>query len=368
MRQSLYLRPVGLIAGDLARRLVAEKTALWLAGGPLAFTGALIIEGEPGAAQSRYLDAARLTRAADPALAALIDRASAPRGAFAGLALNRPLLMGIVNVTPDSFSDGGAFAGPEDALAHCRALIADGADMLDIGGESTRPSSDAVALSVERERVMPVLEALLGCGVPLSIDTRKAVLMGEATALGAAIINDVSALTHDPDSAAVAAASNAHVVLMHCRGEPKTMQDAPAYRDVVLEVYNALTERLAAAEAAGIPRARLAVDPGIGFGKTFEHNLQIMESLALYHGLGVPLIVGASRKGFVGHVTGVACARERVYGSLGMALAAAAKGVQIQRVHDVAATRQALDSWCSACAIGAEGAAADRPIRVAHKI
>jgi len=368
MRQGLYLRPVGLIAGDLARRLVAEKVALWLAGGPLAFAGAMVIEGKPGAAQSRYLDAARLSEAGDPDLTAVLDRITAPRGAFAGLSLDRPLLMGIVNVTPDSFSDGGAFAGPEEAVAYCRRLIAEGADILDIGGESTRPGSDTVALSLERERVMPVIEAMAGCGVPLSVDTRKAALMGEATTRGAAIINDVSALTHDPDSLAAAAASNAHVVLMHCKGEPKTMQETPSYRAVVIEVYDALAERLAAAEAAGIARARLAVDPGIGFGKTFAHNLQIMEALAVYHGLGVPLLVGASRKGFVGHVTGVARAKARVFGSLGMALAAAAEGVQIQRVHDVAATRQALDSWCSARGIDKDGAPANQSVRVAHKI
>jgi len=368
MRQGLYLRPAGLVSGGLAARLVAEKAALWLAGGPLAFTGAMLVEGKPGETRTRYLDAAGLSQAGDRDLRALIDRVTAPRGAFAGLLLDRPLLMGIVNVTPDSFSDSGAFAGPDDAVAHGRALIEAGADILDIGGESTRPGSEAVPLAVERERVMPVLTALIDRGVPLSIDTRKAALMADATRLGAEIINDVSALTYDPESAAIAAASNAHVVLMHCKGEPKTMQQAPRYRDVVVEVYDALAERLAAAEAAGIPRARLSVDPGIGFGKTFEHNLRIMEALALYHGLGVPLVVGASRKGFVGHVTGVEEAGARVHGSVGMALAAAAQGVQIQRVHDVAATRQALTAWRSACGIETDGAPAVRPVRVTHKI
>ena len=368
MREGLYLRPTGLIAGDLAGRLVAEKAALWLAGGPLAFTGAMLVEGKPGATQTRYLDAAGLFQSADPDLRPLIDRVTAARGEFAGLSLARPLLMGIVNVTPDSFSDGGAFAGPDDAVAHGWALIEAGADILDIGGESTRPGSEAVPLSVERERVMPVLAALAGCGVPMSIDTRKAALMAEATGLGAEIINDISALTYDPESAAIAAASNAHVVLMHCKGEPRTMQQAPRYRDVVLEVYDALAERLAAAEAAGIPRARLAVDPGIGFGKSFAHNLEIMEHLALFHGLGVTLLVGASRKGFVGHVTGVASAGARVHGSVGMALAAAGQGAQIQRVHDVAATRQALTAWRSARGIETDGAPAVRPVRVAHKI
>jgi dihydropteroate synthase len=368
MREGLYLRPAGLVSGDLAHRLVAEKAALWLAGGPLAFTGAMLVEGKPGATRDRYLDAAGLSQTGDRELRALIDRVTAPRGAFSGLPLDRPLLMGIVNVTPDSFSDGGSFARPEDAIAHGRALIEAGADILDIGGESTRPGSEAVPLAVERERVMPVLAELADRGVPLSIDTRKAALMAEAVRLGAKIINDVSALTYDAESAAIAAASNAHVVLMHSKGEPKTMQEAPSYRDVVLEVYDALAARLAAAEAAGIPRARLAVDPGIGFGKSFAHNLQIMEHLAQFHGLGVTLLIGASRKGFVGHVTGVEEAGARVYGSLGMALAAAAQGVQIQRVHDVAATRQALTAWRSARGIETDGAPADRPVRVAHKI
>ena len=367
MSQDLYLRPAGLVAGALAGRLVAEKTALWLAGGPLAFTGAMLIEGEPGATQSRYLQASALAGATDPALAALVERAAAPRGEFAGLSLDRPLLMGIVNVTPDSFSDGGLFASAEDAVVQARRLIEDGADILDIGGESTRPGSDEVPLAVERERVLPVLTAMAGGPVPLSIDTRKAALMAEAMRCGARIINDVSALTHDPDSIAVAVASDAHVILMHCKGEPKTMQVAPHYRDVVLEVYDSLAERLAAAETAGIARHRLAVDPGIGFGKSFEHNLQIMENLALFHGLGVPLMVGASRKGFVGHVTGVREAGARVHGSVAMALAAAAQGAQIQRVHDVAATRQALTAWRRACGIGPDGAVASTPVRVAYK-
>lgn len=368
MSQGLYLRPTGLAAGALARALVAEKAALWLAGGPFAFTGAMIIEGEPGAAQSRYLAAAGLTKAGGAALTALVERTTAPRGPFAGLSLDRPLLMGIVNVTPDSFSDGGVFAGPEDAIAHGRALIGEGADIIDIGGESTRPGSEAVALATERERVMPVLAAMVGCGVPLSIDTRKAVLMAEATKLGADIINDVSALTYDSGGAAAAAASKADIVLMHCKGKPKTMQEAPAYRDVVLEVYDALAEHIAVAEAVGISRTRLAVDPGIGFGKSFAHNLELMENLTLFHGLGVPLLVGASRKGFIGHVTGVAGAGARVHGSLGMALAAAAQGVQIHRVHDIAATRAALSAWQSVCGIGADGAPRVLPAKIAHKI
>jgi len=368
MSKGLYLRPTGLIAGDLAVRLVAEKQALWLAGGPLAFAGAMLVEGEPGATQSRYLDMAALSEARDPDLRALVDRVTAPRADFAGLSLSRTLLMGIVNVTPDSFSDGGAFECPEEAIAHCRALIEAGADILDIGGESTRPGSEPVPLSVERERVVPVLTALADCGVAISIDTRKAALMAEATKLGAAIINDVTALTFEPESAATAAASGAHVVLMHCKGDPKTMQQSPTYRDVVIEVYDALADRLAEAEAAGIPRERIAVDPGLGFGKTYPHNLQIMEHLTQFHGLGVTLLLGASRKGFVGYVTGVEEAKARVHGSVGMALAAAAQGVQIQRVHDVAATRHALTAWRGGCGIEPDGAPASEPVRVAHKI
>lgn len=349
MSQDLYLQPLGLIAGAAAAQAVSAGEAQPLAGGPLVFTHAGVIEGQPGRARRRLLRVVDLREARDPDLAALLGRTTAPRPPFAGLALDRPRLMGIVNVTPDSFSDGGEFAGHDAAIAQGRALRAGGADILDIGGESTRPGSDAVSSDMERARALPVVRALAGEGATVSIDTRKASIMREAVAQGAAIINDVSALAYDLDSLAAAAQSGAFVVLMHARGDPKVMQDNPEYGDVVLEVYDALAERLEAARAAGVAPDRLMVDPGIGFGKTFGHNLEILEALTLYHGLGVPLLVGASRKGFVGRITGVKDARQRVHGSIGMALAAAGQGAHILRVHDVAETNAALSAWLHAC-------------------
>lgn len=345
MSSGLYLHPVGLVGGPLAARLVADGAALWLAGGPFAFTGAMLIEGAPGATRERHLAVPALAGARDAALAGLVGRVTAPRPAVAGLSLDRPRLMGIVNVTPDSFSDGGRHPHRENAVAHARLLIAEGADIIDIGGESTRPGAVPVAPEEEAGRVLPVIVALAGTATPLSVDTRNAGLMRAAAAAGAVIVNDVSALVHDPHAAAAAAETGAFVVLMHARGEPATMQDAPAYDDVVLEVYEELAARVRAAEAAGIARERLIVDPGLGFAKTFAHNLALIGRLGVLHGLGLPLMVGASRKAFVGRLTGVEQADERVHGSVAMALAVSSQGVQLLRVHDVAATRAALAAW-----------------------
>lgn len=343
MTKGLYLHPVGLVTGDAARMMGAEGLALPLAGGPLAFAGALVIEGGAGRSHSRYLDARALAASGD--LAALLDPVIRPRPDFAGLVMDAPRVMGIVNVTPDSFSDGGAHEEGDVAAAAGRAMWAAGAEIVDIGGESTRPGAEAVALEDEGARILPVIAALGASGVRVSADTRKAALMGEAVAAGAAIINDVSGLTYESGSAEAAAATGAGVVVMHMRGDPRSMQDEPHYDDVALEVYDELAQRLAAARAAGIAEHNLAVDPGIGFAKSFDHNLQLLERLAILHGLGVPLLVGVSRKGFVGHVTGERIAGRRLPGSLAMALAAAAQGAQMLRVHDVGETVQALAAW-----------------------
>jgi dihydropteroate synthase len=250
--------------------------------------------------------------------------------------------MGIINVTPDSFSDGGRLAGADEAVTHGLRLVAEGADILDIGGESTRPGSDAVPVSVEAARVIPVIRALAAQGHRLSIDTRKAALMRAAVGAGAAIINDVSALSFDPASLATAAELGSPVVLMHAQGDPKRMQDNPIYDDVALDVFDMLAARIAACEAAGIARARIAIDPGIGFGKTFAHNLALLSQLPLLLGLGAALAVGLSRKAFTGALTGEKAAENRIFGSVGGAVHAALNGAQILRVHDVGATRQAL--------------------------
>jgi dihydropteroate synthase len=253
--------------------------------------------------------------------------------------------MGIVNVTPDSFSDGGRFLAADAAIEHALRLEAEGADILDIGGESTRPGSDAVGLDEECRRVLPVIQALAKQSrARISIDTRKAEVMRRAALEGVHILNDVSALAHDPQALQAAATTGLPVVLMHARGEPRIMQDNPVYADVVLDVYDWLAARLEACEQAGIGRDRLIVDPGIGFGKTLAHNLALLGSLGVIHGLGCPVLLGASRKSFIGRLTG-AGSDDRLPGSIAAALVGAAQGVQILRVHDVAATRQALALW-----------------------
>ncbi len=251
--------------------------------------------------------------------------------------------MGVVNVTPDSFSDGGRFAGAGQAAAYARKLIEEGADIVDIGGESTRPGSSPVVLEEERRRVLPVIEALAGCGVPVSVDTQKPGLMREAVAAGASLVNDISALT-GPGTLETVAKAPIAVCLMHKRGDPRTMQDDPVYDDVVREVHDYLAGRVAAAEAAGIARDRIVVDPGFGFGKTLEHNLALLCALARFRSLGVAVLAGLSRKSMLGMLTGRE-PRERVHASVAAALIAVQNGAHIVRVHDVAATRDALAVW-----------------------
>jgi len=268
-----------------------------------------------------------------------------PVVSFAGLALSKPRIMGIVNVTPDSFSDGGEAFRVSDALERGHAMLAAGADILDIGGESTRPGAEPVSISEELERVLPVIEGLVAAGALVSIDSRRAVVMRAAIAAGARIVNDVTALTGDAEALETVAATDADVVLMHMQGEPQTMQANPTYEDAPAEIRDYLAARIDACEAAGIGRVRIAVDPGIGFGKTLDHNLQILSRLDELHALGCAVVLGASRKTFIGRLSGVEDAARRAPGSIAAALAARARGVQIFRVHDVAETRQALDVW-----------------------
>ncbi len=258
-------------------------------------------------------------------------------------------LMGIVNVTPDSFSDGGRFIEHEAAIAHAQRLADEGAELVDIGGESTRPGADLVAVDEELARVLPIIKGLkdrgVSFGAKISIDTRKAPVMSAAIKAGADIINDVSALQYDSDSLEVAAGFGGTVILMHGKGDPKTMQDNPVYEDVVAEVHDYLRGRIEACERAGLDRSRLVIDPGIGFGKTLQHNLTLLANLGKFIDLGVPLLLGASRKRFIGTLSGEEQAEQRAPGSIAAALAGVAQGVQILRVHDVKKTRQALDVW-----------------------
>jgi dihydropteroate synthase len=271
------------------------------------------------------------------------------RPEYAGLAMDRTRIMGIVNVTPDSFSDGGSYANAQAAIDHGLRLADEGADILDIGGESTRPGSDAVPLDEELARVMPVLEGLRAkTKARISIDTRKSEVMRRAAAAGADILNDVSALTHDPKALETAAETGLPIMLMHAQGDPKTMNDTPHYSDVVLDVFDFLEMRITACVAAGIPKSKIVADPGIGFGKHLHHNVAVLASMAIYHGLGVPILLGASRKKLIGQLCNVDDAKARVPGSIAAALTSVAQGVQIVRVHDVAATRQAICVWQAA--------------------
>jgi dihydropteroate synthase len=325
--QRTYLRPAGLVYGPDARQLIQEGRGASLGGlSTIAYTLTEEIT-RSGEGTARRFSSGPLAR--QTALASFLDR-------------ERPLVMGIVNVTPDSFSDGGLNADAERAIAHGISLAAEGADILDVGGESTRPGSEGVPDAEELRRVIPVIEALAARGLTVSVDTRKASVMRKALEAGAGMVNDVSALTHDPEAIAVMATASCPVVLMHAQGDPKTMQLSPHYDDVALDVYDWLEARIEACVAGGIARERLLADPGIGFGKSFRHNLDLLRQFALFHGLGVPLLMGLSRKGFIGALTGEKKAGERVHGSVGGAIWSALNGAHILRVHDVKATVAAL--------------------------
>ncbi len=279
-----------------------------------------------------------------------------PRPAFfAGLALDRPVIMGIVNVTPDSFSDGGNFIDSELAIEHGRRMAEAGADIIDIGGESTRPGAAAVSVDDELDRVLPVVNTLASDGIKVSIDTRKAPVMKAALTNGAAMVNDVTALTGDTDSIDIVADSGAPVILMHMQGDPANMQDNPYYNDTLQEIYDYLEERIEACDRAGIGRERIAVDPGIGFGKTVEHNLEIIRHLDMFGGLGCAIVLGVSRKSFIGAASkDQPPPTDRLAGSLAAMLAGVDNGADIVRVHDVAETRQALDIWRAINGVGAD--------------
>ena len=250
-------------------------------------------------------------------------------------------LMGVVNVTPDSFSDGGLFLDAERAIEHGRALVDQGADVLDVGGESTRPGAPAVSESEELERVGPVVAELSGAGAPVSIDTSKLAVAAAALDAGAAIVNDVTAFRAEPELAALCAERDCGVVLMHMLGTPRTMQDSPAYDDVVDDVRAFLAERVESALAAGIAEQRIWLDPGIGFGKSLEHNLDLLRRLPEFAELGRPLCVGTSRKSFIGKITGRPV-DERLGGTIASCVLAYANGAEVLRVHDVGPVREAI--------------------------
>lgn len=275
-------------------------------------------------------------------LARLADQ----RAPLCGVSQDRPRIMGILNVTPDSFSDGGQHDTLAAAVARA-GVMAEAADFLDIGGESTRPGAREVPIAEEIARTAPVIRAIREAGLrlPISIDTRKAAVAEAALDAGADIVNDVSAMTFDPDMARLVAEREVPICLMHSRGDPETMQNDPRYDDVLSDVLRSLSERVEAARAAGIKEANIIVDPGIGFGKTVAHNLTLLRGLSALHDLGLPVLLGASRKRFIGTIGGAEVAAERMPGSLAVALQGIAQGAQIIRVHDVAETAQAFRLW-----------------------
>ncbi len=266
--------------------------------------------------------------------------------AFAGLDLSKPRIMGVVNVTPDSFSDGGDFIDAGTAVSHGLALLEAGADILDVGGESTRPGAVAVSQDEEMRRVLPVIRGLADAGAPISVDTRHAAVMAAALEAGAALVNDVTALEGDADSLRIVADSGCSVVLMHKKGEPDAMQENPVYGDVVAEVLDYLQGRIATCAEAGIPLDKISIDPGIGFGKTIDHNLALLAHLDRFLELGRAVVLGTSRKSFIPAITARSePPKERLGGSLASGLYGAIHGAHILRVHDVAATRQMLEVW-----------------------
>jgi len=341
----LYLRPVGLGSG------------IAIAGGRARFSG-VEVSARSGATvefvQTLRIDAIAPFRAQlAPALAARFDqlwaRLTTPRPhlslATGEIDLATPKVMGILNVTPDSFSDGGRHSDPAQAVAAAKAMVVAGAALVDIGGESTRPRAPHVPLGTERARVAPVLAGLRGTDVPISIDTRQSAVMALALDAGAGVINDVSALQFDGDALALVAKSGCPVVLMHAQGVPQSMQDAPHYDDVLRDVFDWLEARIDAVVAGEVARARIIVDPGIGFGKTVAHNLELLRGLGMLHGLGCPILLGVSRKKLIGVLGGDVDAVDRSGGSLALALAGLDQGVQMLRVHDVGATVQAVRLW-----------------------
>lgn len=336
------IRPTGFVDSPFGH----DGKVARLAGGLNWFASVELIHGD---GRREIVPVENVEARFDEGMSADWARITGPRAALSlgarTIRLDQPQVMGIVNATPDSFSDGGAYAGASAAAEAGAAMAAAGAAIIDVGGESTRPGAANVWEGDEIERVLPVVQQLAAGGTAVSIDTRKSGVMRAAIGAGAGLVNDVSGLTWDPLAAAMVAEAGVPVVLMHHQGDPQTMQDAPRYVDVLVEVYEWLEARIDAAEAVGIAREKILVDPGIGFGKTVAHNLELLNGLALFHGLGCCLVVGASRKRMIGALSGEAPAGQRLAGSLALALKAAEQGAQIIRVHDVPETVQALKVW-----------------------
>ena len=354
MTERVYIRPIALAESPQS----ADGGAIRLGGGLVWASGFALIRRDGGRVVSRRvlgkdgiaaaIDALPDALAADARTQwADLQREHAPLTCGARvLRFDQPLVMGILNVTPDSFSDGGKFLDkPDAALEHAHAMLEGGAAIIDVGGESTRPGAAAVWEGDEEKRVVPVIAGLAATGAAISIDSRRARVIGAALAAGAHIVNDVSAMRHDPRTAALVAQSGAPVVLMHAPGDAGDLHADGDYADVVLDVFDALRERRDAALSAGIARDKILLDPGIGFGKSLAQNLMLINALPLFHALGQPILFGASRKRMIGALAGEVPAHRRMPGSLALALRAAEAGAHVVRVHDVPETVQALQVW-----------------------
>ena len=326
------IEPLGLVS-DVAT--IPHGLALPLRGGPIGFTLARLIDG----LHDRVVPVAAIPADWDEVVTNVVQ----PPAPWAGLILEDPVVMGILNVTPDSFSDGGRLVDPAVAIDAGIAMARAGAAILDVGGESTRPGAAPVAPEEEQARVLPVIRALAGLGLRVSVDTRNAATMDLALDAGAIIVNDVSGLTYDNRAASVVSRRGAPVVLMHMRGDPATMNDLAYYDDVAVEVTIELAALVAAACSRGVAANQIVIDPGIGFAKTMRHNLELLKRTTLLFNLGCPILVGVSRKSFIGKISAIDQAQRRISGSISAGLHAAAHGVSILRVHDVAETIQAIE-------------------------
>ena len=352
-----YIRPVGILFGSIANQLTSMGQAYKLAGGPLSFSHAEMmardIDGNIDSEISRVEDLKDNFRNFctnnKANVTTCLEHFIESRDSFAGFSLSgldyKPRILGVLNITPDSFYDGGLYETTEAAISHARALHSAGADIIDVGGESTRPGSKEVSLDEELSRVMPVVKALSEDGIVVSVDTRHSEVMRQVIDAGAKVINDVSALIHDTESLSVVANNDVDVILMHMRGLPETMQNEPIYKNVVLDVYDMLYDRINHCVEAGIERKRICVDPGVGFGKSVKHNVELISSLSFFQGLGCGVAIGVSRKSFIDSVSETEGSDRRLVGSLTALIAALNQGVNILRVHDVSETLQALNTW-----------------------
>ena len=346
---AIYVVPRALLWGEPAERLIETGQAFRLGGNSLAFAAVEVVISHADhivrhASSVTAFDPWRqiLKPAYKTRVSKLLEDLAFERPPFAGLQMDRTQIMGIVNVTPDSFSDGGDYVESDAAIAHAVKLAETGADILDIGGESTRPGASPVSPDEEQRRVLPVVKALAEKEFIVSIDTCHAATMGAALEAGATIVNDVTALKGDPAALDVVVKRNAPVVLMHMQGQPQSMQSDPSYMWAPVDVFDDLRERVETCVAAGLEKSSICIDPGIGFGKNDIHNLNLLNSLTILHGLGCPVMLGASRKSFIGRLGKTKDPKNRLAGSIAAALSGAAQGMNILRVHDVAETRQAL--------------------------